>query len=399
MTYEELVNKRSELILFESIRGSHLFGLETPESDEDRYGIFIGPQEWMYGSRRRYQRMISDEKNDRVFMELEKWIVELGKSNPDALMSLFTPPSLIIRRSSYLDPLFSMAPSLLTKECFKSFRGYARSQIGKAKGLNKAMNIDPAEVIRRKTPLEFCWVHKEGTEGVWSLEKWLRENGLRQEHCGICRLPNGVEFYVLFYDWWADKELKLGDYARLRYGRTADRGIEEEWLENKKSETILYRGILDPLCPDTTQLRLSSIPKSLAHEPLICFQYNSDAFSSHCRQYREYHEWVKNRNPKRYEQNLGKNYDSKNLSHTVRIMRMAKEIAEGKGMILNRQEAGDRDLLLGLKHHKFSYDEAMEIVKKSEEEMISAFERSSLPDSPDQELLEDILIDIRKKCY
>ena len=397
MTYQELDG--SNYVLFKSIRGSHLYGLETPESDIDTYSVFCCPQDWLYGTGLRYQRTVSDEKNDNTCSEISKYISELGKSNPDALISLFTPQDKILVFNPILQPLIDIRESLLTKECFKSFRGYAKSQIGKAKGLNKAMNIDPEEVKERKTPLEFCWVHKDHSEDVWSLGKWLKENGLSQEHCGLVRLPNGIEFYVLYYDWFADKNLKVEDYARLRYGTMVTSEIIRELEEGKKTTMIKYRGILDISSPDSTQLRLSSISKKDATEPLVSFQYNSNAFSSHCRKYYEYHAWVKNRNPKRYAQNLGYSYDAKNCSHCLRLLRMAKEIAQGKGMVLDRRLSGDRDLLLDIKTHKFGYQEVMDMILKAEKEMEEAFILSDLPESPDQELLEDILIDIRHKFY
>lgn len=327
MTYEEL--KDSKYVLFKSIRGSHLYGLETPESDIDTYSVFCCPQDWLYGTGLRYSKIIGDDKNDNVISELTKYFTELGKSNPDALISLFTPEDKIIYKNPILQPLFDIKESLLTKQCFKSFKGYAKSQIGKAKGLNKAMNIDPDEVKERKTPIDFCWVHKEGSEDVWCLEKWLRENGLKQEHCGLVRLSNGVEFYVLYYDWFADKDLKIEDYARLRYGiqdfesairlgmyYQRENGesypiscLQRELEEGKKTTMIKYRGIIDPSSPDSTQLRLSSVTKADSGDSLICFQYNMNAFSSHCRKYKEYHDWVKHRNPKRYQTNLGHSYD------------------------------------------------------------------------------------------
>ena len=417
MTYEEL--KDSKYVLFKSIRGSHLYGLETPESDIDTYSVFCCPQDWLYGTGLRYSRIIGDAKNDNVISELTKYFTELGKSNPDALISLFTPEDKIIYKNPILQPLFDIRESLLTKQCFKSFKGYARSQIGKAKGLNKAMNIDPDEVKERKTPLEFCWVHKDSSEDVWTLEKWLRENGLKQEHCGLVRLPNGIEFYVLYYDWFADKTLRVEDYARLRYGvedfesavrlglyYQSENGesypvsyLQKELDEGKKTTMIKYRGILDPSSPDSFQLRLSSISKKDAKESLICFQYNANAFSSHCRKYKEYHDWVKHRNPKRYETNLGHSYDSKNCSHCLRLLTMAKEIASGEGMILDRRITGDRDLLLDIKTHKYSYSEVMGMILEAEKSMEEAFKESDLPEEPDLNLLEDILIKIRHDFY
>ena len=78
---------------------------------------------------------------------------------------------------------------------------------------------------------------------------------------------------------------------------------------------------------------------------------------------------------------------------------MAKEIAIGKGMILDRRKAGDRDLLLDIKLHNLSYDEVMGLILQAEKEMEEAFEISTLPESPDQEKLEDILVKIRYDFY
>ena len=41
----ELIRKNGDL-LFESIRGSHLFGLNTKTSDIDTFGVFCGPDDW-----------------------------------------------------------------------------------------------------------------------------------------------------------------------------------------------------------------------------------------------------------------------------------------------------------------------------------------------------------------
>ena len=80
-------------------------------------------------------------------------------------------------------------------------------------------------------------------------------------------------------------------------------------------------------------------------------------------------------------------------------MRMGKEIANGDGLILNREEAGDRALIMDIRHHKFEYDEIMALVTKEEEELNAAIASSKLPEEIDFGLVNDILIDIRKKYY
>lgn len=280
----DIIRKNGDL-LFESIRGSHLFGLNTETSDIDTFGVFCGPEDWFLGSGKDMIPMVKSEKSDDYWDELKKYFFELGKSNPEALVSLFTPEKFILHFDPVLQPLWDIRDQLLTKECFKSFSGYAYSQIKKAKGLKKAINTDPEEVKERKNPLYFCQV-PVGI-GTHTLKKWLDDRKLRQECCGISRLPNSNECYALFYDWGKAKE--LGDNVEL------DKPI------------IGYRGILSPDDPLTSQLRLSSIPKD--EEPLCWFQFNSNAYTSHCIEYKRYWDWVKNRNTARFELNKGHNYD------------------------------------------------------------------------------------------
>lgn len=376
--------RKSGNLLFESIRGSHLFGLNTETSDIDTFGVFIGPPEWFLGTGNKKQRIIKSEKSDDYWDELEKYFQELGESNPEALISLFTPEKFILYFNPVLKPLWDIKDSLITKKCFKPFAGYAVSQIKKAKGLKKAINIDPEQVNKRKTPLDFCQV-PVGI-GTWTLNKWLKDNNLRQEYCGISRLPGTIESYVLFYDWAADKNLDSEDCWALT-------GKSE-----KPKNVIGYRGILSQSDPLSSQLRLSSIPFDDRDSPLCYFQFNSNAYSQHCMDYKRYWDWVKNRNENRFQLNKGFDYDSKNICHCVRILTMATEISQGKGMLLDRTNI-DKDWLLKIKNHGVPYNEVMNYVENLEEIMKEQFERSNLPEEPDLDILEKILINIRKTHY
>ena len=286
MNFEEVRNNGD--LLFESIRGSHLFGLNTETSDIDTFGVFCGPEDWFLGNGKDKVDMIKSEKSDDYWDELGKYFFELGKSNPEALVSLFTPEKHILHFDPILQPLWDIREQLLTKECFKSFSGYAYSQIKKAKGLKKAINTDPEEVKERKKPLDFCQV-AVGI-GTHTLTKWLADHNLKQEYCGISRLPNTVECFSLFYDWGKARES----------GETVPN-------EFKDKLPIGYRGILSLDDPLTSQLRVSSIPKD--ETPLCWFQFNHNAYTSHCCDYKRYWDWVKNRNEARFKLNTGHNYD------------------------------------------------------------------------------------------
>ena len=347
-------------ILFEGVRGSKLYGLDTETSDTDTRAIFIAPQEWLYGIRRKYPVVIQSEKHDDTWDELEKFVIEVGESNPNSLEALFTPPQQTLIYNPILDPLFEIKEELITKECFKSFGSYAKDQIHRAKGLNKAINTDPQEVKERKSPLHFCNVI-EGSKSI-PLDKWLEIKGLDQRRCGLVRLSRGIELYSLYYD------------------------------EDNK---LHYRGILDTENP-TTQLRLSSIPEG--EKSLCSFQFNVNAYTDHCNKYKRYWDWVKNRNEERYQISKDYGFNAKNLSQAVRLFNVAIEIAEGKGLILDRRNI-DRDLLLSIKNHEMTYNEIIAYVESLREKMETAFKTSTIPDSPDKNKLERILIEIRREFY
>jgi hypothetical protein len=144
------------------------------------------------------------------------------------------------------------------------------------------------------------------------------------------------------------------------------------------------------------ELRLSSIDDKDTR-PICFISYNQSGYSSHCRLYAEYQTWVKERNPKRYESNLDKNYDSKNMMHCFRLMHMAGEIAEGKGMILQR--TWDRQFLMDVRNHKFEYEEIIERLEEEKERMNQLMEQSTIREQIDTDLVNQLMIDIRKKQF
>jgi hypothetical protein len=80
-------------------------------------------------------------------------------------------------------------------------------------------------------------------------------------------------------------------------------------------------------------------------------------------------------------------------------MRMAIEMAQGKGLILDRKIAGDRDELLKIKAHGYKFEEVKAIIQETNERMIEAFKNSNLPDEPPKEKLEELMIELRETVY
>ena len=81
------------------------------------------------------------------------------------------------------------------------------------------------------------------------------------------------------------------------------------------------------------------------------------------------------------------------MMHCFRLLRMAREIATGQGVNLER--TADREFLLAIRNHQFEYDELIEMVEREKSEMKEEIERSPLPDHVDAAWAGDLLLQLR----
>lgn len=388
--------EKNNLLAYHFIRGSRLYGTYLPDgqSDVDYGGVYIADNDTMLGLAEFYEPQISDEKHDTTYYELGRWVELLMKANPNALESLYAPEDKIIGEVHPAIQLFRDNRELfLTKECFGSLVGYARTQINRATGLNKKINWP---VIERKEVLDFCYTFKG--QGSQSMKEFLAERGLDQKYCGLVNIPNMKDTYGVYYDFAAHAKFENMNFPAKREMALY---VMEIFGENYYKDSYLkriqdtkffgYSGIVHP-DGKSNEVRLSSIPKG---EAPICFMtYNQQGYESHCRKYKEYQEWVEKRNPVRYESNLKKSYDSKNICHTVRLLHMGKELAEGKGF--NVVRTWDRDFLLDIRNHKFEYEEIMKYVEDTYNSFKDKISTSDLPETVDKEKVNNLLIQARK---
>jgi predicted nucleotidyltransferase len=404
--------KKENRVLYQYVAGSTLYHCNEEGSDVDTKGLFIATPEEMFGLgfdkqfRDRYKGVVDlyssqvgDDKADNVLYEVGKYMSMLLSSNANVLESLFVPEDMmIIKPHKCLDSLFANRDKFVTKACFGPFIQYAIEQIKKARGLNKKI-VNP--IYERLTPFDFAYTFYN--QGSTKVRNWLDNRGLDKDCCGLVHIPNMHDVYGVYYDWGAhfdkygiksydDIPVKMRNFIDAFYN-LFNQSHKIEWFE-KNREILHYRGMC---LENSTDMRGSSVSKG--EKPLCWMTYNESGFKAHCRLYKEYKDWEKERNPRRYESNLNKNYDSKNMYHCVRLMRMGKEIAKGEGIILDRRIAGDRDLIMDIRHHKFEFDEIMELVSKEEKELNEAIANSKISDEIDVNLVNDLLIEIRKKYY
>lgn len=399
MTIKDIEEK--DMIAYKYMAGSHSQNLAGPDSDVDFHGVYFTDFTKLIGLGNDYEEEISDEKHDETYHEFGKWMTLLSKGNPNALESLFVPEGMVVGDiHPAIQEVLKNRDKFVSKEVVKSLSGYAFNQIKKARGLGKKI-VNP--VTERKDVLDFCYVaDKQGSKPV---KEWLKKNGLDQKYCGLVNIPNMPHTYGVYYDFAA-----YFKFEKIRFGTngyiTKDTVSHEldkfdvdynsvcKRIEDK--EFFHYGGIVHPDdIEKSNEVRLSSIPKG--EKPIFMMQYNKDAYTCHCREYKEYQEWVEKRNQKRYSKAVEAGYNQKNMCHCVRLLTMAKEVSEGKGFNLWRTD--DRDFLMGIKNGDYTYEYLIDYAERLLADVNENLPKSNLPDEVDKDFVNDLTIYCRAKYY
>jgi hypothetical protein len=80
---------------------------------------------------------------------------------------------------------------------------------------------------------------------------------------------------------------------------------------------------------------------SFLKEKIHCYNSIKNGYTKHCKDYREYQEWLQKRNLQRWVdvKSHDQKIDGKNMMHCYRLVQI--EIAEGKGVIVRRENAAE----------------------------------------------------------
>lgn len=357
MTHPEIYEylKANDMILFQGIVGSNAFGTVTPDSDIDRCFVYIQPFEDLLGDNIIPQLNVIGD--DFVGYEVSRYIELLAASNPDKLNLMNLPEDCIeICHPMFRSIFIENRQLFLSKKCMDSHANYAVKQVRKAKGLNKKI-MNPMDK-KKKSIIDFCWTSHN--QGSILIEEFLEQRGLKQEDCGLSAIPHMKNCYHVFH-----------------------------------SVSNQYKGIIQDREKSMT-VSLSSISKG--ETPLCVMYFNLEGYSTYCKEYKEYWEWVEESNKERFifSEDDEYNYNAKNMMHCYRLIETAIDIAEKHELIVRRP---NRDFLLTIKTAKYKYSD---ILKESEEliiKMEQAYKISSLPDDLSHINFGNILTLARMKFY
>ena len=420
-------------IIFESVVGSHAYGTNTPSSDTDVRGVFLAPQKWHVGLHGVPEEVAID-KQDIKFYELKKFVRLASECNPSIVELLFMPEFCVRKVTPVYQKLIDNRDVFMSRQAFRTFSGYAYSQISKAKGQNKMIHQDAAWeicVAKARTLLQTgeidqLWVQEKMSKDV--LKALMRNqpelpfelpNRAGMNAClgypDIARLqrPTHAQFcWLIPREAFTDEDWreKLGVTAPAWPARPLRFDAAKPWpsgitLENCHAAALehthdvfrlyYYGPEAKGVFRGNDLLVCESIPVEDEWDKfrgLLIF--NENAYEDAVSDWNRYWQWRANRNEARWAGKTGElfEYDSKNLMHCMRLLWSGENLLR-HGFPIVRFEGERLERLKLIRAGVLPYEEIMAEVEAKMEELKTIEKTSSLPASANAKRIDELYLE------
>jgi predicted nucleotidyltransferase len=327
--------------------GSMAYGTNGPDSDEDVKGVFMAPSEYTLGFLNKIQQVDKDfEGVDACLYDIKRFFELTVDANPNMIEVPFVDEKDWLHSSSPWEEIVEHRECLLSQNAKHRFSGYAISQLKRI------------ETHRR----------------------WLLHPPTHKPERAEYRLPDNAAIPVSQRDALEAMMKKI---------------IEEWQVDYAVLDDATRIDLLNKQAAALADMKLAADDQYVAAGNKLGLDANAMEYLKAERAYRcalaewhQYQTWKKERNPARAELEVRFGYDTKHGMHLVRLMRMAREILEGKGVIVRRPDAEE------LKAIRFngawSYDKLIGWAKDQDGELTKLMEESKLPKQPDRAVIDDL---------
>lgn len=141
---------------------------------------------------------------------------------------------------------------------------------------------------------------------------------------------------------------------------------------------------------------MSSIVKS--QWPKLIFYCNNEAYSTYYKEYKEYFDWIKNRNKERFDNNIikGNGYDTKNMMHCHRLLDMCIDVFSNRELELERH---NNEELMAIRLDKMKYEDVLKSANDKIKILDKLYNTSTLPDKISSLFCKNLLLNFRKEFY
>ena len=335
--------------------GSHAYGTNVATSDEDFKGIAIPTKEYFLGSDKKFdQAELKAPDPDAVIYDIRKFFMLASGSNPNIIEVLHTDPSDHFIVDSIGETILEHRYDFLSRKVKHTFMGFAVSQIGRIE-THKKWIMNPRLVVPVRKDFGLPEVSLISSDQMAAAGSEIQKELDRFQFDFMEDLdePTKIEIRGAMVQMLA--ELKItSDQHWMSAARKI--GLNDNFIEIMKAER---------------------------------------AYSAAKREFDQYQDWKKHRNPARsaLEEKFG--YDTKHAYHLVRLIRMCKEILLTGKVIVRRP---DFEELLFIRNGGWTYEQLIEFAKSQSEELNSLYLSCTiLPKLPNQEKLSKLCIKLVEK--
>lgn len=369
---------------FIGLMGSHAYGMARDGSDVDLRGCVVPPRAIRESIHRHFEQFERREQRgpwgprseqalaalrahptgggfdgplDVCLFSLPKLVKLAAANNPNILELLFLDPREVLYADETWHRLAERRQLFLSRRCRHTYAGYAHSQLKRIKGHREwLLNPPDHEPTRAEFGLpEHSTLSADDRDRIEAalakiVAEWRLEDGLESQLGGAdldCLRDRIYSFYA----------------ATLK--------CREEDVEHR----------LATVAGSTLELS----------DELLHVLGQERRYRSARKQWQQYRRWQQERNATRAALEAHHGYDTKHGAHLIRLMRTGLEVlAEGK----LRVRRPDAEELLAIRNGAWSYDRLMEEAQRIESQLEGAAAASSLPNSPDLEAIDGLLLEL-----
>lgn len=330
--------------------GSHAYGTNTATSDEDFKGIAIPTKPYFLGTMHRFEQAeLKAPDPDAVIYDIRKFFNLAADCNPNIIEVLHTDPSDHFIVSPIGEEILAHKDDFLSKKIKFTFMGYSVAQLKRIK------------------------THK----------RWI----MNPPKAPPTRASLGLPEQTLIP---ADQLMA----AQAEVQKELDR-FQFDFMEGMEESAKV--GLRSTVSEMLAELKITSdqhweaaARKIGLSDNLILVMQREREYAGAKREWDQYQNWKKTRNPARAALEEKYGYDTKHAYHLVRLIRMCREILTTGKVLVKRP---DREELLTIRNGAWSYDQLIEFADREEKELNELYTTTTiLPKMPDREKLDALCI-------
>jgi predicted nucleotidyltransferase len=326
--------------------GSHAYGTNIETSDLDVKGVAVPPREYFYGFNKRFEQAESKEP-DAVIYDVRKFFKLAADCNPNIIEVLFCDDGDVLKMSYPGEYLRENRDLFLSRKAKHTFSGYAFSQLKRIRGHHKWLK-DPPKA--------------EPTRADFGLPErtLIPADQLAAARSAVQKRIDSWQMDLSFLDPATQQAVE----------------IEVHRVLDEREGNLTWTSAARAVGLDDNFIELMDLERR---------------YESARKQWTQYQEWRRSRNPARAALEERWGYDTKHACHLVRLIRMCREILEGKGVIVKRP---DREELLAIRNGAWEYERLVEWAEAEDRALDGVAKTSPLSWGPDRERLDRICCDI-----